>query len=236
MTKHRRQPSAPGARASINGRTLTPSQQRVWRAANDDLASGDIERRKRGHIALRTLESDLVGGEAEDLIERGLDESIALERRRGESIEVSGAPGRRRRIRIRSRDGLETLVAGGSISALQQRAGLLYRDLYEATDPERDLRSQMASAAMAGGGAGARAPGASEAWAERRLRLCRTMATLEDKVRVADRNGRAVRALREVAGHARCISHFVDGGGSQAVYRRALVLALDLCVDHFGLR
>ena len=77
--------------------------------------------------------------------------------------------------------------------------------------------------------------GAAEAWAERRLRLSRSIAALEDKVRLADRNGRAVRALREVAGHARCISHFVAGGGSQAVYRRALVLALDVCAGHFGL-
>ena len=235
MTKRRHRPSVPGIRTSINGATLSPSQDRIWRGANDDLASGDFERRKRGHMALRTLESDLVGCAIEDRVEQGLDESIALERRRGESIEVSGPAGRRRRIRIRSRDGLETLVAGGSISALQQRAGLLYRDLYEATDPERDLRSQMASAAMAGAG-GKAGPGGAEAWAERRLRLCRAMAALEEKVRVADRNGRAVRALREVAGHARCISHFVDGGGSQAVYRRALVLALDLCADHFGLR
>jgi hypothetical protein len=61
------------------------------------------------------------------------------------------------------------------------------------------------------------------------------MAALEEKVRIADRNDRAVRALREVAGHARCISHFVAGGGSQAVYRRALVCALNVCAEHFGL-
>ena len=223
------------ARAQVNGAVLTPSQDQVWRAANDDLTSGDLQRLKRGHMALRMLENELVGRKAEDLIERGIDEAIALGRGRGETIEVSGTAQRRRRVRIRSRDGLETLAASGALTALQQRAGLLYRDLYEATDPERDLRSQMASGAMTGAG-GKAAPGAMEAWAERRLRLCRAMAALEDKVRIADRNGRAVRALREVAGHARCISHFVDGGGSQAIYRRALGLALDVCIAHFGLR
>ena len=92
----------------------------------------------------------------------------------------------------------------------------------------------MASGAMAGAG-GKAGPGAAEAWAERRLRLSRVMSVLEDKVRQADRNGCAVRALREVAGHARCLSHFVAGGGSQAIHRRGLVLALDVCIAHFRL-
>ena len=183
---------------------------------------------------LRALETELVAHDTDDLIERGIDETIALGRARGETIEVAKAATRGRRIRIRSRDGLATLAATGAISALQQRAGLLYRDLYEVTDPERDLRSQMASGAMAGAD-GKTAPGAAEAWAERRMRLCRAMAALEAKVRLADRNGRAVRALREVAGHARCISQFVAGGGAQAAHRRSLVLALDVCVSHFGL-
>jgi hypothetical protein len=93
----------------------------------------------------------------------------------------------------------------------------------------------MATAAMSGAGGSPAVPGSAEAWAERRLRLCRTMAAIETKVRVADRNGHAVRVLREVAGHARCISHFVAGGGAQAAYRRALCLALNVCIEHFRL-
>jgi len=236
MNKRRSKPYVPAMRAQINGQALTASQAQIWRAANDDLASADRQRRRRGQLALRALETELAGRDAEDRIEQGIDETVALGRARGETIEVSKA-GARRRIRIRSRDGLATLVATGSISALQQRAGLLYRDLYEATDPERDLRSQMESAAMSGAGAGGKPErGAAEAWAERRLRLCRAMAGLEAKVRLADRNGLAVRALREVAGHARCISHFVAGGGSQSAHRRALGLALDVCIGHFGVR
>jgi hypothetical protein len=234
MNRRRHKPHVPIARAHINGHALSPSQDQVWRAANDDLASDDRRRRERGHLALRALETELAGRGADEAIERGIDETVALGRARGETIEVAKTA-TRRRIHIRSRDGLATLAATGAISALQQRAGLLYRDLYEATDPERDLRSQMASAAMCGAD-GKPAPGAAEAWAERRLRLCRAMAALEAKVRVADRNGRAVRALREVAGHARCISQFVAGGGSQAAHRRALGLALDVCIGHFGVR
>ena len=234
MNRRKHRPYVPAARAQVNGHALTPSQDQAWRAANDDLASDDRQRRKRGHIALRALETELAGRQADDRIEQGIDETVALGRARGETIEVSRTATRHRRIRNHSRDGLQTLAATGAISGLQQRAGLLYRDLYEATDPERDLRSQMASGAMAGAG-GKAAPGAAEAWAERRMRLCRAMAALEAKVRVADRNGRAVRALREVAGHSRCISQFVAGGGSQAVYRRALGLALDICASHFGI-
>ena len=92
----------------------------------------------------------------------------------------------------------------------------------------------MASPALTGAGVQVGSV-ANEAWAERRVRLGRSIAVLEDKVRIADRNGRAVRALREVAGHARCLSHFIAGGGSQALYRRSLVLALDVCAGHFGL-
>ena len=111
---------------------------------------------------------------------------------------------------------------------------MLYRELYEAADPERDLRSQMSD--LGRRGSGGFATGTSEAWQERRLRLAGAMAAIEDKIRVADRNGRAVRALREVAGHARCISHVVSGGGGQGDARRALGLALEVAAEHFRLR
>ena len=183
---------------------------------------------------LRVLEAQLSDVRAEYAVRQGIEETIALARTRGERVEVSKRGESRARVRIRSRDGLETLESTGAINAVQYKAGLFYRGLYEATDPERDLRSQMASPALTGAGARG-GPAGNEAWAARRLRLSRSIAALEDKVRVADRNDRAVRALREVAGHARCISHFVAGGGSQAVYRRALVLALDVCAQHFGI-
>ena len=234
MTKKRHKVRTVASRIEVNGSLLTAVQEHLWRAANEELASPDYSRRKRGHDQLRRLEVELDGERAVQAVRRGIDESAALARTRGEQIDVSRRPETRGRVRIRSRDGLETLEQSGAITPVQYRAGLYYRSLYEATDPERDLRSQLASPAMAGAGAKA-APGLNEAWAERRVRLGRSMAGLEEKVRIADRNGRAVRALREVAGHARCISHFVAGGGSQAVYRRALVLALDVCAGHFGL-
>ena len=195
MASSGRRPKPNRGRAMLNGRPLTPLQQRRLRIAGEDIESGDP----------------------------------ALERLRGETIEVSKDAHSRGRVRIRSRDGLETLAACGAITPTQHRAGLLYRGLYEATDPERGLKSHMHDLDRPGGGPG----GVAEGWAERRLRLARTIAAIEAKVRMADRNDRAVRALREVAGHARCLAQLASGGGAQASYRRALGLALDVCADHF---
>jgi hypothetical protein len=221
-------------RLTINGRPLTAQQEQHWRQANDDLASGDLARIKRGVEALRTLEAVLDADDVADSVRRGLGDTVALERGRGETVDISRLPETRGRIRIQSRDGLETLRRSGAIDGVQFKAGMLYREIYEAADPERDLRSQMGDLDRRGAGAavGARA----EVWQERRLRLAGAMAVIEDKVRTADRNGRAVTALREVSGHARCISSFVSGGSGQGAYRRALGLALDVAADHFDLR
>ena len=61
------------------------------------------------------------------------------------------------------------------------------------------------------------------------------MAVIEAKVRMANRNARAVRMLREVAGNARSIGAMVSGGGSQAACKRALITALEVCAAHFSL-
>jgi len=231
MASSKRKPRAARPRLTINGRILTPLQERCLRIAGEDLSSGDPDRVKRGGVALRGLEAELAADLAATEIRAGLDETSRLERLRGERIELSKQTGSRGRIRVQTRDGLETLAGSGGITATQYRAGLLYRSLYEATDPERGLKSHMDDLDRRGGGGGAGE--VAEAWAERRLRLTRTIAGIEAKVRLADRNGRAVRALREVAGHARCVAQLSAGGGAQAAYRRALGLALDVCAEHF---
>jgi len=233
MARLKRKAAPARPRLAINGRPLTARQEQDWLRANDDLASGELPRIKRGVEALRSLETVLHADQAADSVRLGLDDTIALERGRGETIDISRLPETRGRVRIQSRDGLETLRRSGAINGVQFKAGMLYREIYEAADPERDLRSQMGDLDRRGSGA---ASARAEALQERRLRLAGSMAAIEDKVRIADRNGRAVRALREVAGHARCVSHFAAGGSGQAVYRRALSLALDVAADHFDLR
>src|ERR1700691_4684076 len=99
MNKRRHKPHVPALRASLNGLSLTPTQDQVWRAANDDLASDDLPRRKRGHITLRALETELAECEAGRRVEQGIEESLTLERGRGARVEVSKAASRHRRIR-----------------------------------------------------------------------------------------------------------------------------------------
>lgn len=229
--KTRRRTRASRPAVVVNGQMLNAGQETVWRLANEDIGSGELARMRRGLSALRGLERDFDVQASAAAISQGLAESVALERARGEKVEVSKEPEMRGRVRIRTRDGLETLARSGAISACQHKAGLLYRDLYEATDPERDLRSHLETLDRPGRSGEA----AAEAWAERRLRLARAMAAIEAKVRLADRNDRAVRVLREVAGHARCVGVIAAGGGSQAVCKRALITALDVCAAHFGI-
>lgn len=232
MAKARRKQRAFRTAVVVNGQSLNFAQEQLWQAANEDIGSGDIARMKRGSAVLRVLEREFEAKAGEAVIRDGLTESLALERARGESLEVRQQAAGYARVRVRTRDGLETLHRSGAITATQYRAGMLYRDLYEATDPERDLRSHMESLERRGGSG---EPAAVEAWAERRLRLSRTVSMIEAKVRLADRNDRAVGALRQVAGHARSIGAMMSGGGSQAAYKRALITALDVCAVHFGL-
>lgn len=232
MAKTRRKQRTFSNPVVVNGQPLSFAQEQVWRAANADIGSGDLTRMRRGGAALRALELAFEARTDEAAVRDGLAESLGLERARGESVEVRQQPAGYARVRVRTRDGLETLQRSGAITAVQYRAGMLYRDLYEATDPERDLRSHMESLDRRGGSA---EPAAAEAWAERRLRLSRTVSMIEAKVRLADRNDRAVGALREVAGHARSIGAMMGGGGSQAACKRALITALDVCAIHFGL-
>jgi hypothetical protein len=222
------------ARAAVvvSGRTLDPAQEQLWRTANEDVGSGELARMKRGLAALRRLEREFELQAAASAVRQGVAETVALEAARGEAVEISARPESRGRVRIRTRDGLETLERAGVIDPIQYRAGLLYRDLYEATDPERDLRSHLEGLERRGKAGDTLA----EAWAERKFRLARTVAMIEAKVRLADRNDRAVRMLREVAGNARCVGAMFGGGGSQALGKRALVLALEVCAVHFGLR
>jgi hypothetical protein len=216
----------------VNGQTLNATQEQVWRAANEDIGSGVLARMKQGLAALRRLEGEFDAQASVTAVQHGLAESVALELARGEKIEVSQQAESRGRVRIRTRDGLETLARAAAIDPAQYRAGMLYRDLYEATDPERDLRSHLDGLERRGRSG----ESAAETWAERRHRLARTIAVIEAKVRLADRNDRAVRILREVAGHARCLGAMTGGGGGHATHKRALVTALDVCAAHFGVR
>jgi hypothetical protein len=230
MARSRGKPRSARPPLVLNHQVLNAAQEALWRSANEDIGSGELARMNRGLALLRGLERQIEVQSAAAAVRDGVSETMLLELARGEQIEISKRPESRGRVRIRTRDGLGTLLRAGAIDQTQCGAGLAYRDLYEATDPKRDLRSHLDSLDQRGRAGQA----AAEAWAERRLRLARTIAVIEAKVWLDDRNDRAVRMLREVAGAARCLGAILGGGGSQAVGKRALITALDVCADHFG--
>lgn len=236
MPKVRRKPAGRASSVRVNDQVLSHRQVLALRAAEAETQADDFGLRARAAARFQALEADLERRRQQIEIAEGIEETLGLARRRGEQVDLQRSPEAVTRVRVRSRDGLETLVRSGAISAAQFKAGMLYRDLYEATDAERGLKSQMTAPAFLGGGTARSAPGRAEAWAERLMRLTTAMAAIEAKVRRADRNQRAVQALREVAGHARCLSQLSAGGGGQALYRASLVLALEVVAEHFGVR
>jgi len=149
------------ARLKVNDRLLTPAQEAILQSAGRETQASDHAARARAAAKLQALEAALARDRAEAEVRDGLAESLALAQARGERVERSAAADPRQRVRIVSRDGLETLARSGAITAGQFAAGMLYRNLYEAADPERDLKSQMSAPAFLGAGAsmaGAAAP------------------------------------------------------------------------------
>lgn len=144
------------------------------------------------------------------------------------------------RRRILGRDGLDTLLKAEAIGRAEYAAGMRYRELYEATDPERALRAVNWSHV---GGAGPKA----DPFAEKRARLQKKIETLEIKVRAGDpscagalgaspaeRLGRRLMALREVAGKGRSVRAAFGAGRASETYRNALIEALTVAAQHFN--
>src|SRR5271168_1648360 len=120
MAKRKQRPQIRAQhRPIINGRPLNPLQERLWRAANADLDSGDFQRMKQGLERLRGLEAALEAEQCEGEVKTGLDDTVALALARGEKVEISKQPETMGRVRIRTRDGLETLARSGAINAIQ---------------------------------------------------------------------------------------------------------------------
>jgi hypothetical protein len=130
------------------------------------------------------------------------------------------------RRRILTRDGLESLSANSAITPLQYAAGMRYRDLFEAT--ERSIKSNLNDAVS----------GSED---KRRLdsigQKIQARKRLEAKVQAASKNGRGLTSLRLVAGEGRTIYAIAPkSNANQRLYRDALLIALDVCADHWGLQ
>ncbi|MNR04032.1 hypothetical protein D3C85_1199600 [compost metagenome] len=140
-----------------------------------------------------------------------------------------------------SRDGLETLLTAGSITRTQHAAGLRYRDDYELLDPEKGLTPPSIDQArkITRGGDG---------FAQKRREREEFVRDLEAMIQEEDRTfrgalgrsdvervGRAVWALREIAGKGANLVSLSRSGSVQVRTSEALLVALDCAAIAYGL-
>lgn len=228
------------APVTIRGVMLTEGQ--AWRFADAErrIADPDLAVQRIGHRMLEALDQEIDKRLAETATTRDLEELRGLEALRGLSIGVSkheaskGAP-------RASRDGLETLLTAGSITRTQHAAGLRYRDDYELLDPEKGLTppSIDQTRKITRGGDG---------FAQKRREREEFVRDLEAMIQEEDRTfrgalgrsdvervGRAVWALREIAGKGANLRALSTSGSVIARTSEALCVSLDCAAIAYGL-
>ncbi|SFS42471.1 hypothetical protein [Brevundimonas viscosa] len=225
---------------SIRGVQLTDGQALRLANAEAKLASDDLATRRWGHHMLETLDREIDATLRAREAEANLEELRGLEALRGLDIGVSRQPGTAGAPRA-SRDGLETLLTAGSITSTHHAAGLRYRADYELLDPEKGLTPPPIdqSRKIVRGG-----DGFAEKRAERELFVRDLEAMIQEEdpsFRGAlgrsdvERQGRAVWALREIAGKGSNLLSLSSSGSVRARTSEALMVALDCAAIAYGL-
>ncbi|WGM31482.1 hypothetical protein [Brevundimonas sp. NIBR11] len=268
--QHRKGPSAPrviGANDNhllganddevivVRGVSLTKNQALRMLKAEADQASNDLVRRKAGRDAMAALNAEI--DLAALVVERGAqaDETVALENRRGNTASVEWVQGKDDkgkleprplpRVKITSRDGLETLRTSQSISAIQHAAGLRYRTDYEAIDPEKGLTppsiDQTRKPNHGGDGYAAKRREIEERVFGIHCMICGVDApTGEQRAALPSfpaghPASRAIFALNYIAGRGDNLSDMTTSGSVKARIREDLIFALDACAITYGL-
>lgn len=228
------------APVTIRGVQLTDGQALRIANAEAKLASTDLATRRWGHHMLETLDREIDAILRTRDAQANLEELRGLEALRGLDIGVSNQPGTAGAPRA-SRDGLETLLTSKTITLVQHAAGLRYRADYELLDPEKGLTPPPIdqSRKIVRGG-----DGFAEKRTERELfvRDLETMIQEEDpSFRGAlgrtdvERTGRAVWALREIAGKGSNLLGLSSSGSVQRRTSDALLIALDCAAIAYGI-
>lgn len=228
------------APVTIRGVTLTDGQ--AWRFADAErrIADPDLAVQRIGHRMLEALDQEIDARLAGQTATRDLEELRGLEALRGLSIGVSKHEGSKGAPRA-SRDGLETLLTAGSITRTQHAAGLRYRDDYELLDPEKGLTppSIDQTRKITRGGDG---------FAVKRREREEFVRDLEAMIQEEDRTfrgalgrsdvervGRAVWALREIAGKGSNLLSISGNGSRRALVSDSLLVALECAAIAYGL-
>jgi len=226
---------------TVSGQTLTEGQARRFRQAVQAEASPDLRQRREGREAMLRLEEEIAAAQQAIRVANDIAETVGLEALRGSQIETSDRKEHEGRKRIASRDGLETLMTTRSLSPNQYAAGLRFRTDYELLDPEKGLTPPAIdqSRNITRGG---------EGWAAKRTERELFVRDLEKLIQEEDRTfkgangrtavertGRAVWALREIAGKGSNLRSLTNSGSVQASISVALILALDCAAVAYGL-
>ncbi len=150
-------------------------------------------------------------------------------------VESNKARGYVDRSRITNRDGLEHLLACGSITKREFQAGHRYRELYEKTDPERSLKPVSPGAIHSPHHGGEDFAKKFGEWVHQKLNI-------EREVIEIGQHRYALLALQEVAGSKRMVVDHLrvvgkDGSGhARARYVSGLRVALRIAAEQFGIR
>ncbi|MDX2334595.1 hypothetical protein [Brevundimonas vesicularis] len=228
------------APVTIRGVRLTEGQQARFAIADEKLRDRSLEIRRHGHRIMEALDREIDARLQADGAARDLEELRGLEALRGLEIGVSKQQGTAGAPRA-SRDGLETLFTNQSISSVQHSAGLRYRADYELLDPEKGLTppSIDQTRKIVRGGDG---------FAQKRREREEFVRDLEAMIQEEDRSfrgalgrtevervGRAVWALRAVAGKGENLLALSGSGSVQKRISNALIVALDCAAIAYGL-
>ncbi len=149
---------------------------------------------------------------------------------RGEVIELqTHRKEHQNRIRITSRDGLEELHRTKKITDQQFLAGMRYRETYDRCDWERKLRP------MDPGRIGSPHHG-GEGYADKRAEWIRELTQVEAMIVARTQNAYSLCTIQEMAGSRRSIRSMHGSGTYRAKQVEGLKMALDVCVEHFGVK
>ena len=220
---------------------LTDTQVKELRRAEEKLNSGDPRRIEAGRKAVEEIAKAIRLRVEDHEREQAKQQIRSLEELRGAVIVEAGKNEPPGRLRIITRDGLETLLTAKSINRTQHAAGLRYRADYELLDPERSLTppSIDQTRKIVRGGDG---------FAQKRREREEFVRDIEAMIQEEDptfrgalgrsdveRLGRAVWALREVAGKGSNLLSLTSSGSVRRATSTALFTALNCAAIAYGL-
>lgn len=232
------------APVSIRGHVLTESQAYRFAEAMGKIGQLDLPTRRAGHLALEALDREIDNVVGSREVTARFKEMADLEQVREvflEDVTVKASDGTSAKTKRVHRDGLETLLTANSISRIQHSAGLRYRADYELLDPENGLTppalDQTRNIVRGGDG-----------FAQKRREREEFVRDLEGMIQEEDptchgalgrsdveRIGRAVWALRQIAGKGSTLMALSPSGSVQKRISDALLTALDCAAIAYGL-